>query len=504
MPSPERKTLRRPLPVFVALLPLLAVSCTARQATTTTPPDVLAAPAEPPPPAPPVYDDLYRRLALGTARYEQGVELLVAGEEVLGEADIAAATRELMTAAEECSKAPGCDVGRFFETFDRLLAEQGIALKQQVVRVEELEASAMADVEREPGTTPFTASIHQRGGTASSLRGADLTDIISLNGPVKAAIDDWLTWMRPMLMEAYVNYRFLRTKMAPVYEEAGLPEALLFAMVATETGGKVHSYSQAGAAGLLQFMRLTGRRYGLKVVDGFDLRLDPEAATRANVAYLNEQFESLNNSLELALAAYNGGENRVATLHRRYGDNLWDSRIYYSLPRETREYVPRILAAAWLFLHPEDYNLEFPELNYETTMLELRDDIAIDELSICLGQVENPGGWFRTLRNLNPKLQPGDRVPAGEQIEFPQLLVEHYEERCLEGEHLVRARELHEANYPDEPEMIEYTVRHGDTLGRIASRFQCTSIGEIADINQVRAPRYTIHVGQTLKIPPCN
>jgi membrane-bound lytic murein transglycosylase D len=248
---------------------------------------------------------------------------------------------------------------------------------------------------------------------------------------------------------------------------------------------------------------LTGRRYGLKVVDGFDLRLDPEAATRANVAYLNDQFDELNNSLELALAAYNGGESRVRNLHQRYGNNLWDGRIYYSLPSETREYVPRILAAAWLFLHPGDYHLEFPDMDYTTTMLAVRDEISIDELSICLGQVRNPDGWFRILRNLNPRLSPGDHVPAGQSIEFPAVLVPVYEERCLEGPTLARARELHEASYPDEPEMIHYTVKRGDTLSRIASSFDCSSIGEIADLNQLRAPRYTIHVGQTLKIPPC-
>jgi membrane-bound lytic murein transglycosylase D len=491
--------------VAAAVLLLVLPSCARKQPVETVAPrsQVEAEPVTPAPPAP-SFDDLYQRLADNTELYEEGIEEIVAGEEVLGEADIATATNGLMAAAAECSESPGCDLQRFLDTFDRLLAEQGIALKQQTVRIEELEANAQKDIEREPGTSPFAASIPELGRTASLLRGTELTEIIRLNGPVKAAIDDWLTWMRPMLMEAYHNYRFLRHKMAPVYEEAGLPEALLFAMLATETGGKVHSYSRAGAAGPLQFMRLTGRRYGLKDVDGFDMRLDPKAATRANVAYLNDQFEVLNNSLELALAAYNGGENRFRNLHRRYGDNIWDSKVYYSLPRETREYVPRILAAAWLFLHPEDYNLVFPSFDDETAMLELRADIAIDELTICLGQERNADGWFRTLRNLNPRLSPGDRVEAGKQVEIPKFLIPIYEERCLEGEHLVRARELHDANYPAVPELIRYTVRRGDTLGRIASRFRCASIGEIADINRIRAPRYVIRVGQTLEIPPCN
>jgi len=253
-------------------------------------------------------------------------------------------------------------------------------------------------------------------------------------------------------------------------------------------------------------MRTTGRRYGLTVVDGFDTRLDPVAATRANVDYLNDQFKVLNDNLEKALAAYNGGESRMRTLQRRYGDmSLWDSRVYYSLPTETREYVPRILAAAWLFMHPEQYNLEFPSYTTGKTRLVLEQDASIGELTICLGQEQNPNGWFRTLRNLNPRLNPGERIEAGQQIVLPTILEAVYRERCLTGELIERAGVLHEANYPDGGELIVYHVRRGDTLARIAQRHGgCTSIREIAALNNVRPPKYVIQVGQTLKIPPCN
>ena len=79
-----------------------------------------------------------------------------------------------------------------------------------------------------------------------------------------------------------------------------------------------------------------------------------------------------------------------------------------------------------------------------------------------------------------------------------------YEERCLSGEMVARARALHDANYPDGPELIRYRVRRGDTLGRIASRHPCVSLREVAHINNIRAPRYTIRVGQVLKIPTCS
>jgi membrane-bound lytic murein transglycosylase D len=489
---------------LVLVLPALLPSCTQRPQPQTSPsaqtPELVAPPETERPDPQLVYD----RLDRARMEYEEGITALAAGDEIGGELRIAAASTEIREATRECADLEGCDLETVFDLLAQLMNEQSIALKQQAFRIESMEASIEEDVEREPGTSPFVATMPELGRTVSLLNGTDLRDLITLNGPIKAAIDDWLTWMRPLLMESYENYQYLRDRVAPIYEEAGMPEALLFAMMATETGGKVHSYSRAGAAGPLQFMRSTGRRYGLHVEDGFDMRLDPEAATKANVAYLNDQFDLFNDNLEMVLAAYNGGENRLRSLNRRHnGTSFWESEIYYSLPRETREYVPRILAASWLFLHAEEYNLEFPEYETETVELLIREEIALDELTVCLGQAGNFNGWFRTLRNLNPRYDPGERIEAGETIEVPSVVVSSYEERCLDGELLQRARELHDANYPDEPELISYVVRRGDTLGRIASRHRCVSVGELAAINGVRPPRYVIHVGQRLKIPPC-
>ena len=480
----------------------LSPGCAKRQPQPTPAPPLETSTVTAPAPDPqPIYD----RLELNRREYREGVELLAAGDEVGGEFKIVAASNEIRAATLECAEMPGCDVESVLGTFEALLNEQNTAIKMQSFRIETMEASIAEDLDREPGTNPFVSTLPELRETVSVLKGTELRDLITLNGPVKAALDDWLTWMRPLLMQSYENYEFLRVKVAPVYEEAGLPEALLFAMMATETGGKVHAFSRAGAAGPLQFMPATGRKYGLQVEDGFDTRLDPVASTRANVAYLNDQFALFNDSLEKVLAAYNGGENRMRAIDRRNeGKSLWDSEVYYALPRETREYVPRILAAAWLFLHPTDYNLEFPEIDTSTTELVLREEIALGELTVCLGQENNPHGWFRTLRNLNPRYEPGERIEAGTALEVPIVIVAAYEERCLDGVLLARAREMHEANYPDEPEMFVHTVRRGDTLGRIASRHRCVSLGELAAINGIRPPRYVIHVGQRLKIPSCS
>ncbi len=468
----------------------------------------LAAQGTPDPAALAELERLYAELELQVREFESGLELLLDGEQTLGGEQVAAATAAIRLGTLECSRRDDCDLDVFFAAYDYLLDQQNSALQDQGFRLvefaNEFESEPGGDDPEVPLNETYRADPAEIARSARLFRGTDLRELIELNGPVKAALDDWLTWMRPNLMAAWHNYQFLRPQMAPIYEQAGLPEALLFGMLATESGGKVHSYSRAGAAGPLQFMRSTGRAYGLRDVGGFDQRLDPAAATRANVAYLNNNLALFNNDLEKVLAAYNGGESRMRRIQRSYGQTrFWDRRIYYQFPRETRDYVPRVLAAALLFLEPDRYNLELPGLDTETTRLQVRNGISLGELAVCLGQDGSPNGWFRTLRNLNPRQDAGDRFEAGEVVVVPTQILPTYEANCLEGELLASAQEMNAANYPPRPSMIPYRVRSGDTLGRIASRYPCVGLRELADINRVRGPNYLIRVGQTLRIPDC-
>jgi len=499
---------------FLALVVLAvpAAGCAKRPvapvppASTAAEPTAVEVAVDPPPGAGTgALDALYDRLTDGVDVYRRGIELIAAGDEVEGEERIGRASVELRQAMEVCVATPGCEATRFFDAIDILMNEQNLALKQQAYRIATLEAEREPEIEQEQGTSPVIAAVPEIGDSVAVLRGTDLRDLIELNAPIRAALNDWLTWMRPNLMESWENYQFLRSRVAPVYESAGLPEALLFAMIATESNGKAHAVSRAGASGILQFMSYTGRKYGLGMDGDFDTRFDPEAATRANVAYLAERFGELSDDLPKVLAAYNGGEGRMRTLHRQHpGASLWDARIYWALPQETREYVPRILAAAWLFLHPDEYNLTFPAVATETTLLTLDRDASIGELTVCLGQaLGNDRGWFRTLRNLNPRVGPSERVPQGRTVEFPVALLDAYRERCVDGDVVARAAELHDADYPEQPEMIQYTVRRGDTLGAIAGRYKCTNVRQLAAINGIRPPRYVISPGQRIKIPPC-
>ncbi len=144
--------------------------------------------------------------------------------------------------------------------------------------------------------------------------------------------------------------------------KAGLPEALLFGMLAQESGGKVHAVSRSGASGLLQFMsrpvRVSDWAWSTASTSA-----STRAAARANAAYINEQLGVFNDNLELAIAAYNGGEG--AMQRWRSGTTMRDSGIRKSISRFTGN--ARLCAdgagGGMAVLHPERYNLRFPKLD---------------------------------------------------------------------------------------------------------------------------------------------
>jgi membrane-bound lytic murein transglycosylase D len=446
--------------------------------------------------------------AVGTAQAEflAALQAGVETDEGSAEPRMQAALGQLRNAATACHRAhPHCDPEPILDVYEALLHVQAERLLARAHDLGEPLDNEPDMIEGELGLSTIVTDLPDAGRTINLLNGAQLRDLIELNGPVKAALEDWLSWMRPNLMEAWENYQYMRHLMWPRYEEAGLPEALLFGILAKESGGKVHAVSRAGASGPLQFMPATGRRYGLGIVNGFDQRFDPEASTRANVAYLNDQFRLLNNNLELVLAAYNGGENRVRRLLQSTGKSrMWDDEIYWALPPETREYVPMVLAAAWLFMHPEDYRLEFPAVDTRAASITLQREAALSELAVCLGQSGSRAGWFRVLRNLNAHMNPSERQPPGTTVALPAKLVSEYEQSCLEGPYQALAASLHSSKRPAGPQLRSYVVQRGDTLSSISRTVRCANARQIADLNNVAPPRYLLRVGQRLQIPNCS
>lgn len=447
---------------------------------------------------------------------EQGLAAFAAGDGEAAARALSGAREAFTAAAGRCAATAGCDLERVLAAQDALVARQTEVLLGGLPDRVSVEDETPGEEKNEEAESPLLSQVPQTQRSVALLKGQDLRELIEVNEPVRAALEEWLTWMRPFLLEAHENYQFMRYRMWPEYEKAGLPEALLFGILAKESGAKVHAVSRAGASGPLQFMYYTGRRYGLAVEDGFDQRFDPTAATRANVAYINDHLRIFNNDLELVLGAYNGGEGRMQRLSNKGAKRFWDPVVFNRLPPETRDYVPMVLAAAWLFLHPEEYNLRFPVVDGRPGEITLTRATSLNELAVCLGQQGNDRGWFRTLRNLNPRWQPTDRLPAGTRLELPAVAAQAYSRTCVAGPLAELAADLYAARKPTAPPAARvagtgagaggsrtHVVRRGETLSSIARKFGCGNPRVIADANRIQPPRYAIRAGQRLVVPAC-
>jgi len=452
------------------------------------------------------------RMHAAEARYRQALILLENGNpEAVQESD--QALEDMEDALHACARTPGCGISHLLVSYKRLLkveAEDGRALAERDDGIEDADAPP----------SPVVASIDDAPDAVSLLNADDqrFRQMVRMTPAVQAGIRRWLTDMRTSLITSHENYQYMQHLMSPAFGEHGLPEALLFGIMAKESNGRVHSRSRAGAAGPLQFMPGTGRRFGLGVdADGFDTRYDPHKSADAAARYLKERLNELGPNLEYWLAAYNGGEGRARRVYAQSeGGDFWDEKVYEAFPPETRDYVPMVIAAAWLYLHPDEYGLSFPNVDPSPATITLTRAASIYELTICLGNDDTRDGYMRVLRNLNPSWRAETWIPAGTTLNATARMAELYPRWCSEGPRAELARQLIESD----PQTAEATagqpqpsllpvsavrlhrVKDGETLGAIARQHRC-NLRTLASANNIRAPRYFLRVGQQLRLEGC-
>lgn len=324
------------------------------------------------------------------------------------------------------------------------------------------------------------------------------------NQLIKGALNEWLTWKRPQLINAWQYYQFLKNDMSAAFEKYKTEESLILAIMAQESGGKVHSRSRAGAGGLFQIMPATARRLGLNGKNGdYDLRFNPEKSAFAAARYIDEQWQLYDGDKAKILAAYNSGENRFARLNKRYKNiSIWDKNFYYELPRETRHYVPVVLAAMLIFQDPEKFNVTLEQGDTQIMTVNLTEKTSLSALAVCLGQVHRSEGWFRVLRNLNSGIKADKTIDKNTDIRIPKILETTFADNCQNLELMQLAQSLHDADFKSAG-LFRYRVKQGDSLNKIARKFRCTNRKEIARLNHLKAPRYLIRAGKHLKIPQC-
>ena len=470
---------------------------------------------------------LQQRMETAEKHYRDA--MLAEDEEAATTASSAALT-EIKAVIEACARQKGCAMPDMLATYERLL-------KASPQPGEELFDDEAEDPIDEGDFT--AADVPEQANAASLLseEGKRFVQMVQFNPAVQAGIRRWLTDMRPSLMDSYENYRYMQHLMSPAFKRHGLPEALLFGIMAKESNGKVHAGSRAGAVGPLQFMPATGRRFGLgNDGTGFDTRYDPRASADAAAQYLTERMNQLGNSIELSLAGYNGGEGRALRVYREKGGrSFWDYDVYNQFPAETKDYVPMVIAAAWLFLHPKDYGIRWPRVGTRPATITLAQPASIYELTICLGNYGSRDGYMRALRNLNPRWNADSTIPAGTALNATTRIAWLYRFNCGSNSKRAQlARQLVASNVqsalvrigpmstapgegtaaapvqdappparpaaPAKPKT--YKVQRGDSLAAIARRFGC-ELRNVAKANKLKAPKYAIRPGQSLKLEGC-
>lgn len=207
--------------------------------------------------------------------------------------------------------------------------------------------------------------------------------------------------------------------------ERNMPQDLIW-LAMIESGLDPNAYSAADAAGLWQFIEPTGERYGLEVSKYVDERRNPEKATDAALTYLQELHDRFG-SWYLAAASYNTGENRVDRVLGEQGarkgveSEFW--KIANHLPRETRDYVPVMLAMGHIGKNPEQYgftNLQMQEpMSYDTVTLPA--GTRLEKVAHAIG-VE-PDAIYDLNPELIQQMTPPDRewevrLPAGSSDTF--------------------------------------------------------------------------------------
>ena len=273
--------------------------------------------------------------------------------------------------------------------------------------------------------------------------------------------------------------------MKDILKAYNIPEDVAF-LPLIESGFNPNAYSVARAVGPWQFIAATARRYGLKIDWWRDERKDPVKSTEAAANYLKDLYE-LFGSWNLAMAAYNAGEGKILrALNRSKSDDYWALLNTRYIRTETKEYVPRFIAAKLIATDPHTYGFIDQEYHPPLTYDEVIVDEPIDlETAAACAQTT-----LKTILELNPELRRWStppnvpvytlRIPSGKKDKFEENL----------------------SGIPEEERfsISTYTVKKGDTLKKI-SRKTGFPVHVILELNDDKGLK-SLKAGERIYLPP--
>ena len=276
---------------------------------------------------------------------------------------------------------------------------------------------------------------------------------------------------RGIFERAYARSGRYREMMLPILKQEGVPQDLIYLALA-ESGFHPHAVSRVGARGIWQFMAGRGSGYGLHHNMYVDDRQDPEKSTRAAARHLKDLYNQFGDWY-LAMAAYNSGPGTVQAAVKRTGyADFWELYNRNVLPKETKNYVPIILAATLMAKNPSQYGLDSVAMekpgDYDTVTVDYPVDLRL--VADCVGATSSD------LQDINPSLLRLSTPRTGPfQLHIPAGTKDQFETAI--------------ASVPPDKRLWwrYHTVRSGDTITILARTYHTTA-KQIEEANHLDSP----------------
>jgi len=266
-----------------------------------------------------------------------------------------------------------------------------------------------------------------------------------------------------------------------IFQEEGVPQDLAY-LALIESGFVNTAASRAKAVGMWQFIRSTGRIFGLTGNAWEEERRDPVKSCRASARYLRHLYEA-SGDWYLALAGYNAGPMTLERASNALGTyNFWDMTRSSYLRDETKQYVPKLLAAILVGRFPERYGLSVLQMTpyaYET--------VEVDRMTSLSVLASFAGADVEELKELNPELLRATTPPG------------HYTLRVPPGASGVTYRALARIPAGQRLDFQKYVVRKTDTLAKVAAHFK-VSPEDLLQANSLTKAQF--RAGRRIQVPP--